>query len=518
MKKNFYYFSFLLIFISLSKVFADTDPQSFLKGQKLSFRENKGQIADKGKARKDIFFEAQGNGVKVYFTAKGLIYNYIQHEEIWFNKPASKIEQDKIRKEHPENIKHKSRAYGLQLLFEGSNPNVKIRSEEETGEEANFYLAHCPDGVIGVKSFKKIIYENIYPNIDLIFYSADQGMKYDFVVKPGGKVEDIKLKYKDVKKLKLLADGSLEIKNPLGKLTENKPFTYQGADKKEICSNYHLKGKTVSFEVEGYNKTKDLVIDPSIVWASYYGGAGYDWGSDIKTDAVGNIYMSGSTDAQNLSMNGFQKKSGGGITDAFIIKFNSSGEKIWSSYYGGNDSDDGNALSIDKLGNVYLAITTKSRFGITSKQDTWLPGAEYAFIVKFDQTGKRIWANYFGGDNVTIAKDIVVDYDDNIYLGGYTSSETGISVNGFQNTIGSKTPSYDAFIAKLSPTGDIIWSSYYGGKKDDEGWSLTIDKNNNVFLAGSTFSKDNISFKGFKDASMNKNNKDTSGLAFRDAF
>ncbi len=73
----------------------------------------------------------------------------------------------------------------MQLLFEGANPNVKITSSEETGEEANFYLAHCPDGITGVKSFKKITYQNIYPNIDVIFYSADQGMKYDFVIKPG---------------------------------------------------------------------------------------------------------------------------------------------------------------------------------------------------------------------------------------------------------------------------------------------------------------------------------------------
>ena len=487
-----------IAFLAFScSLLADPDPKQWLAKQQVSFTENKGQIADKGKTRKDIFFIAQSKGVKIYFTRTGLIYNYIQTEETFFKKPESETEKEKIRKEHPEQVIHKSKAYGMELQFVNASEKVIIKSEDETGETSNYYLPQCPDGITNVKSYRKITYENIYPNIDLVFYGNEQGMKYDFIVKPGGNIADIQLKYKDVQHLKLLKDGSLEIKNPLGTLTEGKPFTYQN-DKQEVKSNYKVKGKTLSFEVNNYDKTKNLTIDPSIIWATYYGGSGEEHGNAVSTDKDGNVYLAGTTGSfTGITSGGFQNTYGGG-SDAFLVKFSSSGQRLWATYYGGSDEDVGDAVCTDKDGNVYLAGITANSSGIASEGFQNIYGGNYdTFLVKFNSAGQRVWATYYGGSGTDYGRALAADKDRNVYLAGQTTSSTEMTSGGFQNTYGGGY--YDAFLVKFTSTGQRLWATYYGGSSDDYGYALTANKDGNVYLAGYTHSSDGMASGGFKN-------------------
>ena len=490
-----------IAFLALSNaLWADPDPKQWLAKQQVSFTENKGQIADKGKTRKDIFFIAQSKGVKIYFTRTGLIYNYIQTEETFFKKPDSETEKEKIRKEHPEQVHRKSKAYGMELLFVNASEKVIIKSEEETGETSNYYLPQCPDGITNVKSYRKITYQNLYPNIDLVFYSSEQGMKYDFIVKPGGNIADIQLKYKDVQHLKLLKDGSLEIKNPLGTLTEGKPFTYQN-DKQEIKSNYKVKGRTLSFEVNNYDKTKNLTIDPSIIWATYYGGTEADYGYNVKTDKSGNMYLSGRTiSTAYIAMGGFQNNLNTDYySDAFLVKFNSFGQRLWATYYGGENEDSGKALALDDTGNIYMAGFTASTTKIASGgfQNTYGGGIYDAFLVKFTSSGQRLWASYYGGVGREYGNDILIDPNGNVYLAGETSSTTDIASGGFQNTYGGGFN--DGFIVKFSSSGQRLWGSYYGGSITDVGTALSVDASGYIYLAGDTFSPAGIASQGFQN-------------------
>jgi hypothetical protein len=492
------YLLLLFFLFSSTAILAENDPNQWLANQKISFTENKGQIADKGKVRKDIFYVVQGKGVKVYFTKKGLIYNYIQTEETFFKKPKDKKEEEKIRKEHPEQIIRKGKAYGMELLFENASDKLAIKSEEETGETSNYYLSLCPDGITGVKNYQKIIYENIYENIDLVFYSNEQGLKYDFIVKPGGKVEDIKLRYKDIDKIKLLENGNLEISNPLGKLTENKPFSYQN-NKKEIKSSYKLKGRTISFQIDNYDKSKNLIIDPSIVWSTYYEGNFADHAYAVATDKDGNVYLAGTTmSPKDLSFSGFQNVFGG-IQDAFLVKFNSTGQRLWATYYGGDGSDFGYSVATDAKGNVFITGTTFSKTNIAFKgfQNNFGGGNCDAFLVKFNSSGQRLWATYYGGDASDDGRNVTVDSKDNIFIAGDTHSSAAIAVKGFQNNLEGGG---DVYLAKFDTDGKQLWSTYYGGSDfNEKGKAVVVDLYDNVYLLGNTSSPSNISFKGFQN-------------------
>jgi hypothetical protein len=184
-------------------------------------------------------------------------------------------------------------------------------------------------------------------------------------------------------------------------------------------------------------------------WATYYGGAAGDAGYATATDGSGNAYLSGWTKSTTLiaSSGAHQTSYGGGSEDAFLVKFNSSGVRQWATYYGGTGTDHGYGISADASGNVYLSGLTKSESGIASGcNQSAYGGLEDAFLVKFSASGARQWATYYGGGGDDFTRDCAVDGSGNVYFSGYTTSTTGIANGGHQNTFGGIR---DAFLVKF---------------------------------------------------------------------
>jgi hypothetical protein len=240
------------------------------------------------------------------------------------------------------------------------------------------------------------------------------------------------------------------------------------------------------------------------VWATYYGGT-LGYGYDVATDHDGNVYLAGTTfSTTGISSNGFQNASGGS-SDAFLVKFNSAGNRLWATYYGGPGSDEGYRVSIDANGNIYLGGFTTSTSGIASNgfQNAYGGGGYDAFLVKFDSTGSRSWATYYGGSGdemVLYAGDIGVETDaiGNVYLAGLTSSASGIASGGFQNTYGGG--SADGFLVKFESSGGRLWSTYFGGSDNDRAYDVAVDAAGNVYIAGRTASNNAIAAGGFQNS------------------
>jgi len=188
------------------------------------------------------------------------------------------------------------------------------------------------------------------------------------------------------------------------------------------------------FDIAEYEKSEDIIIDPIRVWATYYGGSGSEGGGegDICTDSSGNLYVTGrtaSTDfpTQNLTGAYNQTTYGGDDFDAFIVKFNNSGARIWATYYGGNSWDGGTAICTDNSGNIYITGRTDSYdFPIQTLTGAYNQpshgGERDAFILKFNSSGERIWATYYGGSDEDIGWCICTDNSANLYVTGNTQS------------------------------------------------------------------------------------------------
>lgn len=230
------------------------------------------------------------------------------------------------------------------------------------------------------------------------------------------------------------------------------------------------------------------------LWATYYGSTGDDYATGIATDGSGNVYLCGYTNsASNIASSGFQNTIGG-LNDAFLVKFDSAGSRVWATYYGGLLDEVGYSAATDASGNVFLAGNTGSINAIASAgfQDT-LGGDVDAFVVKFNSSGSRLWGTYYGGAFTDHGYCVSVDPSGNAFLAGRTNSLLGIASitpPGFQVILLGGT---DGFLAKFDGSGSRQWGTYYGGIEDDEGWASAADPFGNVYLAGWTQSTVGIS-------------------------
>lgn len=239
------------------------------------------------------------------------------------------------------------------------------------------------------------------------------------------------------------------------------------------------------------------------LWATYYGGTGYDLGNSVSADAAGNVYLAGWTGSSaGISSGGFQNTFGGGTGDAFLVKFDAvTGNRTWATYDGGSGDDRGFCVAVDATGNIYLSGGTGSSTGIASGgfQNTYGGGAYDAFLTKVNAAGSLLWATYYGGSGTEFYYGTVAaDAAGNVYLSGITGSAAGIASGGFQNTYGGGL--YDAFLVKFdAASGNRIWATYYGGSGLDEFYSIAIDASNNLYLAGWSASTSGISAGGFQN-------------------
>lgn len=477
---------------------------SLLKAQKketgnLYLFENKGQIVDQHQQpRNDIRFRFSSGGVNVFAGNGSLHYQFNERMH------TGKTETGKLPTEEPALFK----TYRMDVTLVGSNPRATVVTGEQQPYVEHYYLTNGSE--VTAHTYKKVTYKDVYPNIDWVLkLNADGKLEYDFVVRPGGNISDIRLKYDGATALKLGNNGTITAATPMGTITEQAPVSFTEADGRPVASSFVLKGNELSFRTAPHKGT--LVIDPTIDWATYYGGSleddngegRFEGASDIvATDAACNVYLGGRTNsANNIATTGTHQGSIIGILNGFVVKFNNTGVRQWATYYPGAYS--GPFIAADKWGNVYLAGGAMLGGGIAtpSSHQPANAGGYDAFLVKFNTNGLRIWGTYYGGAQRDIAYSVRCDAAGNVVLAGYTEGSTaGIASTGsHQDAFGGGVN--DAFVVKFDSAGVRQWGTYYGGSDEERAHSVSFDASGNVYLTGYTLSTSGIASAGSHQAS-----------------
>ncbi|MBI2269345.1 MAG: SBBP repeat-containing protein [Bacteroidetes bacterium] len=242
------------------------------------------------------------------------------------------------------------------------------------------------------------------------------------------------------------------------------------------------------------------------LWATFYGGGASDSGADIVTESGGNIVITGTTASINFPLGAtagnsiFQNSSAGG-TDAFVVKFNPTGLRIWATYYGGSGAENSlwpfYGIAVDLSNNIVIVGNTRSTdfpVGATAGNSvfqTAFGGATFAndgdaFVVKFAPNGIRLWATYYGGSGHDGGHDVAIDLSGNVVISGMTYS-TNFPIGASAGNVvyqGSNGGSYDAFVIKFSPTGQRLWATYHGGNQMEVGYYCATDNNGNIYILG----------------------------------
>lgn len=216
---------------------------------------------------------------------------------------------------------------------------------------------------------------------------------------------------------------------------------------------------------------QSLVIDPTLEWGTFYGpDTNVSPLYDVAVDGLGNVYAAGMTYAgstENIATTGAYLVTYQGNADAYLIKFDSSGNRLWGTYYGGIDLDWGYAVAADGHHSVYLAGFTMSNDSLLIATPGSLQpgngGGGNGFLAKFDGNGDRLWATFYGGDQQDELYSVVCDGSNNVIIAGVATSTFNIATPGsFEDSFYNPGYQYTAgLLAKFDSVGDRLWGTYY---------------------------------------------------------
>jgi hypothetical protein len=504
---TFFFAKTVLLFLSIVAN-AKTPEQFKSANTSLLFLENKGQITDQyGKYRKDIDFKLDGKGLNMFVGNGQIHYQWSKNNSAIDQNNAvnqkSPLKEFRCEAERRDSIE----TYRMDVTLVGADANAEIIKEDGQNYYENYYLAQCPDDA-AAHSYKKIIYKNVYPNIDWALYEKDGKLKYDFIVHEGGDVQKIKLRYDGATSL-TLNNGALTAVTPFGNITEAAPYSYDAISNEEIASAFKLRKNVLNFEIDVIGHD-NFVIDPSLRWGTYFGGSDPDGGAAIASDSMANVYMAGVTQSTtNIATTGAFQTSIGGSNDWFISKHDINGIKKWTTYFGTTSDERAQAITLDKAGNIYVGgyvygptsgLATSGAF----QTNGLFSSASGGLLAKFDTAGQRLWSTYyhsytsFGGNNDRI-NGVSCDAQGNVFVAGFSANGSGLASTGaFQSSLPSNT--YGGFVGKFNSTGSWMWGTYYNA----DFCSITCDNSGNVYVFGSTDSSNGIATTGaFQTSLMN---------------
>lgn len=410
------------------------------------------------------------------------------------------------------------------LRFPGSRPAQAVADGPPLGHVNYFIGDHPARWARNLDQYARVRYPNLYDGIDLALYENAGRLEHDFIVQPGADPAAIALTFSGEAAPRLNTDGALLVSTAQGDLRFEPPALYQEIDGTRVTvdGGFRLdrRARIVRFEVGAYDRSRELVIDPTVLFSANLTGSGAQTGTAVASDAQGNMYIAGVTTSTDLQLlNPAQKTSGGGTGDAFVAKWDSTGKLIYATYLGGSSQDQPQQILVDAQGNaVVLGFTHSPDFPALNP----LPSGGYpppdgnpmsfngvTFITKLDPTGsKLVYSTLLWSSNVEAynSTGMALDSSGNAYITGFSPmGGPGVMTGNGMPIVTSPrlTPTPGAYkpanlavgsnhvwVAKLSTAGALVWDAVLGGSSQEQASGIDVDSSGQVYVAGNTFSKD----------------------------
>ncbi len=407
----------------------------------------------------------------------------------------------------------------------GANSGLQLEPLKRLPGATSYFVGDKASWRTDVDAWEGVRCREAYPGIDLVFHGNPHTLEYDFVVKAHADPRAIRMELSGQRRLAIDENGDLVVSTNAGEIRWKHPDLYQeiGGERRRVEGKFVLAGrKTVRFETGVYDRSRDLVIDPTLAYSTYLGGSGNDVAHGMAVDPAGNIYITGETGSTDLPVVSALQTTHGAqsptaLGDVFVAKFSPAGALLYLTYLGGSGDDAASAIAVDAAGNAYVTgYTTSSNFpiaGAAPLQSTyggsggvnWYHQGD-AFVAKLNPSGnKLIYSTYLGGTQDDFAMAILVDAAGDAYVAGATASGNFPTLPGsFQTKLrgtggepvepccsGPFIDPGDAFVVELDPTGSkLLLSTLVGGINDDAATSIALDSSNNIYIAGYTMSND----------------------------
>lgn len=426
------------------------------------------------------------------------------------------------------------RSHSYNVDFAGTSANPEVVPDKPLDTYNNYFIGNDPSKWAShCRIFQAVTLKNIYPNVDVRYYTDKGQMKYDIIARPGSDISKIVMRYEGADKLEV-KNRQLVVSTSVGEIKEMDPVTYQYEKntRKQVTAKYTVTGNEVRFDIKNYNKSETLIIDPTLIFSSFSGSTTSNWGYTATYGPDGSMYAGGivfSPGGFPVSPGAFQTTFGGGSgnepVDIGIIRLSPNGSnRIYATYIGGSGTEQPHSLIVDGQGNVVIAGRTNSvNYPTTPANTTIGAGGLYDIIVtKLNAAGtaligsKRIGGTGDDGVNITPGRngatslqqnygddgrsEVMLDAAGNIYVASSTQSN---SVNAgqrfpttpgaFQTVPGDPTGAtdQDGVVFKMDANlTSLLFSSFLGGGDNDAAYVISIAPGGNIYVGGGTLSAD----------------------------
>ncbi|HEX8190250.1 MAG TPA: SBBP repeat-containing protein [Pyrinomonadaceae bacterium] len=393
----------------------------------------------------------------------------------------------------------------VNMRFVGANPRPEIAGEGALPGRVNYFIGRdASKWRAGVRTFAGVRYRDLYPGVDLVFHGGGDGgrLEYNFVLAPGADYKDVRLSFEGADSLSLGKDGELLLETGAGTVSQSAPVMYQevGGARRAVEGGYVLRGRReVGFRVGAYDPARPLVIDPVLVYATYFFNA-----AEMAVDPAGAVYVVGTADGFNGELPatpGAFRTTRSGFTDAFVAKLDPTGSSLsYLTYLGGTGlvgidglNDYGSGVAVDAAGNAYVTgITETTDFPVTPGAFQPASGGAYdGFVAKLNASGSAlVYSSYLGGASTESGRSVALDAAGAAYVTGGTNSTDFPVKNALQP---AKKGAEDVFLTKVAPDGRALeYSTYLGGTEYESGYDarVAVDASGAAYLAASTSSRD----------------------------
>ncbi len=487
--------------------------------------------ANLGQTDKSVAYMAHGSGYGLFLTAKEAVLA-LQGQG-----------------------KQGTKTSAVRMQLEGSAAQPKVSGIDALPGKSNYFIGNDSSRWIhNVPQFARVRYSAVYPGVDLVYYGKQGQLEYDFVVASGADPRQIRMNVAGAEEVSIASDGSLRVQTPVRELRWNKPVVYQevNGQRREVSGRFELLAKNrVSFALGDYDRSRELVIDPILSYATYFGGSGSEINPQVAVDPNSSIYLAGTTD----SLTNFPGSPAipTSITGkaVFVSKLLADGTGVvYTTIIDGNGDDTSAGLAVDSAGDAYVTgTTTSSNFPVTASayQSTPKGTGAHVFLTKLDPTGGTgsgvllpLYSSYLSGSFTDNAMALAVDNSGHAYVLGNTFSATDFPTAGspFQPTANAATHLF--FVSKFDTTAtgtaSLLFSSYLGGGTPSTGnasppdgvpactlpcGGIALDSTSNAYVTGTT-SFTNLNFanayqstlKGPSDAFVAKITSAGTGLLY----
>lgn len=384
-----------------------------------------------------------------------------------------------------------------------ANPNPRVVGVDPVPGETNYFIGNDPARWhTHVRSFARVRYIGVYPGVDLVAYGNEGNLEYDFEVAPRADPNQIAMSIEGADRVGIDASGDLLLRTALGEIRQKAPRIYQqdGGGRSEIAGGYRMRPNgEVAFQVASYDVRRHLVIDPQIVYSTYFGGTSETDIHAVAVDANGSAYVAGDTYAHDFpTKNPLQPANGHSQSlSAIITKLAPDGASlVYSTYLGGSGDftlDVAVGIAVDAAGSAYVTGTTGSSDFPTKNAIPGVAGrGTDVFVTKLSADGSSlVYSSVLGGSDFDEPRGIVLDDSNAAYVFGDTRSTDFPTVNPTQQASGGGGFS-DGFWLVISPDGShLLFSTYMGGNNSDDIRSLSVpSQSTDVYLSGVTQSSD----------------------------